>query len=218
MRKTMSFVIAVVMSLTLFQAAPAQAHNWRGYGPGFRIGGIELSIFFGQPSYSRYDDYYYRSARPFSYRGHRCHDACFRDSGYYYHHDRCPVVAQHFHRYNTHRDDVFRRYGPRYDRNDRYDRYDRYDRSDRYDRNDRYDRYDRHDRGDRYDRHDRDRRDRYGRDYDRDRYRGRRDRYDDDDRFDKDRHKGRGRGHYDHGRGRGRGHDRDHDDRHRGRN
>jgi hypothetical protein len=190
MRKTMSFVIAVVMSLTLFQAAPAQAHNWRGYGPGFRIGGIDLSIFFGQPSYSRHDDYYYRSARPFSYRGHRCHDSCFRDGGYYYHHDRCPVVAQHFHRYNTHRDDVFRRYAPRYDRDDRYGRYDRSDR------------YDRYDRGDRYDRYDRDRRDRYGRDYDRDRYRDRRDRYDDDDR-----HRGRGRGHYDHGRGRGRGHD-----------
>jgi hypothetical protein len=179
----MSFVTAVVMSLSLFHAAPVQAHSWRGNGPGFRIGGIDLSIFFGQPSYSRHEDYYYRSARPFSYHGHRCHDACFRDGGYYYHHDRCPVVAQHFYRYNTHRDDVFRRYAPRYDR---------------YDGHDRYDRYDRYDGGDRY-----------GRDYGRDGYRGGRgryDRYDDDDR-----HRGRGRGHYDHGRGRGRGHDRDHD-------
>lgn len=194
MRKATSFVIAAVMSLTtLFLADPAQAHSWRGYGPGFRIGGIELSIFFGQPSYSRYEDYYYRSARPFHYRGHRCHDACFRDGGYYYHHDRCPVLSQHFHRYGVHRDDYFRRYAPRYDRYDRHDRYDRYDRYDRHDRHDRYDR-DRRGRYDRdYDRHDR---------YDRDRYRGRRDRWDDDDR-----HRGRGRGHYDHGRGRGRGHD-----------
>ena len=189
MRKATSFVLAVVMSLaTLFLAAPAQAHDWRGYGPGFRIGGIDLSIFFGQPSYSRHEDYYYRSARPFSYRGHRCHDACFRDGGYYYHHDRCPVVAQHFSRYGTHRDDVFRRYAPRYDRSDRYDRYDRSDRYDRYDR-------------DRYDRRDRDRR--HGRDYDR----YDRDRRDRRDRWDDGRHRGRGRGHDDHGRGRGRGHD-----------
>jgi hypothetical protein len=213
MRKATSFVIAVVMSLTtLFLSAPAQAHDWRGYGPGFRIGGIELSIFFGQPSYSRHEDYYYRSARPFSYQGHRCSDACFRDGGYYYHHDRCPVVAQHFSRYNTRRDDVFRRYAPRYDRNDRYDRYDDYSRNDRYDR---YDRDDRYDRG----RHDRDRYDRRGRDDDRhDSYRGRDRRDDRRGRYDDDgRHRGRGRGHDDHGRGRGRGHDRDRDDRHRDR-
>lgn len=154
MRKATSFVIAAVMSLSsLILADPAQAHSWRGHGPGFRIGGIDLSIFFGQPSFSRHDDYYYRSARPFRYRERRCHDACFRDGGYYYHHDRCPVVAYHFNRYGTHRDDVFRRYSPRYDRHDRYDRQDRYDRRGRdYDRHDRYDR-DRRDRWDDGNRH-----------------------------------------------------------------
>lgn len=189
MRKATSFVVAAVMSLlTLSLPAPAQAHNWIGYGPGFRIGGIELSIFFGQPSYSRYRDYYYRSARPFNYRGHRCSDACFRDGGYYYHHESCPLVAEHFHHYGVRRDQIFERYAPRYDRHDGYGRYDRYDRRDGYDRHDRYDRdrYGRH--SDRYDRdgyRDRDRRydrDRYGRDRRHDRGR-----YDDHDR-DRDRY------------------------------
>lgn len=190
MRKGTSFVVAAVMSLlTLSMPSPAQAHNWIGYGPGFRIGGIELSIFFGQPSYSRYRDYYYRSARPFNYRGYRCSDRCFRDGGYSYHHESCPLVAEHFHHYGVRRDQVFERYAPRYDRYDGYGRHDRYD--------SRYDRYDR---------------DRYGRRYDRDGYRDRRDdRWDrhDRDRYDRyDRHdRNRGRGH-DRDHGRGRGHDR----------
>ncbi|HEX2641847.1 MAG TPA: hypothetical protein VHU81_02565 [Thermoanaerobaculia bacterium] len=200
MRKATSFIVAVVMSvMTLSLPAPAQAHNWIGYGPGFRIGGIELSIFFGQPSYSRYRDYYYRSARPFNYRGHRCSDACFRDGGYYYHHESCPLVAEHFHHYGVRRDEVFDRYAPRYDRYDGYGRYDRYDRRDGYDRYDGYDRRDRDRRDDR---------DRYGRRYDRDGYRDRRD--DRRDRYDRDRYdrhdRGRGRGH---DQGRGWGHDRD---------
>ena len=210
MRKATTFVVAVVLSLTLFLPAPAQAHEWLGYGPGFRIGGIELSIFFGQPSFSRHRDYYYRSAYPLNYRGHRCSDACFRDGGYYYHSDSCPLVTEHFHRYGVRRDDVFQRYAPRYDRYDNDSRYDRYDRDDRYDRYGRDDRYDRGDRGDRYgrERYGRDD-DRYGRGHDNDRYdRGRRDdrrdRYHDDDSY---RGRDRGRGHEDHGRGRGRGHD-----------
>lgn len=181
------FAIVTLAGLLMTIAPPARAdHAWDAFGPRFSVGGLSFVLAFGQPYPSYPRDYYYQVAEPLSYRGHRCSSACFRDGRTYYHHDGCPLVREHFHRYGVDPYDVHARYAPRhrYDGYD-YDRYDRYGRSDRYDRSDRY--------RDRYD-------DRYDRDH---RSRGRYDRY---DRYDDDRrHDGhsRGRGH---SQGRGRGH------------
>lgn len=184
------FAIVTIAGLLMTIAPPARAdHAWDAFGPRFSVGGLSFVLAFGTPRPSYPRGYYYQVARPLSYRGHQCSSACFRDGRTYYHHDGCPVVRQHFHRYGVDPYDLHARYAPRHRYDDRYDRDDRYGRYDRYDRSDRYrggrDRYD-----DRYD-------DRYGR---RDRDRGRYDRYDDDRRHDGH---DRGRGH---SRGRGRGH------------
>jgi hypothetical protein len=149
---------AVLAGTTLFVPGlipQARAdHEWFSIGSVFRVGAAHIAIAFGRP-FGYQPAYYYRYDRPISYRGHSCSRQCFRDSGYYYHHESCPLVGAHFSHYRTDPYYVFDRYAPRHDgyRDDhdyggRYDdRYDRYDRRGRYD-----DRYDRHDRHDRYDR------------------------------------------------------------------
>jgi hypothetical protein len=201
MRRTLSIAI---LAGTVMMAAPGlapEAHASRGgffFGAGFHIGGFPFVIGYAEPGYSHHHGYYYRTPRHIAYRGHSCSSACYRDAGYYYHHESCPVTHRYFRSYEVDHHWVLSRYAPHYDRYGGYDRYDRYD--------DRYSRYD-----DRYDRYDR----RRGRDDDRHYRRGRgRDRYGDDyydkgsRRHGRNRHDGyrRDRGHrrHDHRSHRGR--------------
>ena len=152
-------------------------HDWLAIGTGFRIGHAHIAVVLGRPAIGigfHQPAHYYRYDRQIRYRGHRCSQYCFRDAGYYYHHDSCGLAAAHFRAYRVDPRFVFARYAPRLD--SRYDRYgghergrDRYDRNDRRDPRDRYDRRDRRDRDDRWERRD----DRRGRGHDGDRHRGR---------------------------------------------
>lgn len=167
MRRTLSIAL---LAGTVMMAAPglvpaAQAGGGFFFGGGFRIGGFPFVIAYAEPGYSHHHGYYYRTPRHFAYRGHSCSSACYRDAGYYYHHESCPVAHRYFQAYDVDYRWVLSTYAPYYDRYGhhgdyghygnygnygRYDHYDRYD--DRYDRQDRYDRYDGRHSDDRYDR------------------------------------------------------------------
>jgi hypothetical protein len=152
--------------LTSSAAADGYSGDWV-FGAGFRVGGFHFAIGHAAPRYGHAPVHYYRSSPRLAYRGHRCHDRCFRHQSYAYHHRDCPLVSHHFGRHRVEPRLVLARYAPRY--------YGHYDRDDRgrggYDRHDRYDRNDR-----RYDdrRHDRRGRSRDRDHDDRDRHRGRR--------------------------------------------
>src|SRR5215217_7689546 len=178
MRKMfMSAVLAGAMMLSPGLTPEARAsHDWLSIGAVFRVGAAHIAFALGRPSYGYEPAYYYRYAEPIRYRGHSCSRYCFRDAGYDYHHESCPLVAAHFSHYGVDSHWAFDRYAPRYSGYDGYDGYDHrggygYDRGysdrydDRYDHRSGYDRHDSyrgHDRYDRYDRNDRyDRRDRY---------------------------------------------------------
>ncbi len=114
MLKTRAIVIltalAVVSSLAVAQ--PAQADHDRWYlGSGFEVGGVYFNIVLAPPGYHR-TGYYYRSADPFSYRHVRCTSRCFREGGYNYHHQSCPVVHRHFTHFRLDPGRVFLRYAP----------------------------------------------------------------------------------------------------------
>ncbi|HEX9966504.1 MAG TPA: hypothetical protein VGB06_01020 [Solirubrobacterales bacterium] len=175
--------------------ARASHHDWFAIGTIFRIGAAHIAFAFGRPSFAYEPAYYYRYDQPIHYGGHQCSRYCFRDAGYYYHHESCPLVAAHFAHYQVDPYWAFDRYAPRYSGYGGGYGYRDYGYSDRYRYDDRYG-YDRYD--DRYDRGSRYRRDDSYRRYDHDRYGryDRRDRYDRHDRYDRDRgHRGRGRGH-----------------------
>lgn len=152
-----------ILSLT---SVPAKADvAWLGFGSRFDVGDVHFSLVFGHPGSSYPRGYYYRTAQPFHVHGAHCGSTCFRNAGYYYHGDSCPLVRAHFVRLGYDPYDVYSRYAPRvtyrgrhYGSNSRfdggYDRYHRYDRPTRNYRNDgngwghgpRYDsRYDRRD-------------------------------------------------------------------------
>lgn len=193
MRRTLvAITLGALMLAPTFTpfAAADEYHNYYGghrggdwvFGAGFRVGGFHFSIGFAEPRYGYQPVHYYRSSPRLAYRGHRCHDRCFRHERYAYHHRDCPLVRHHFGRYRVEPRHVFARYAPRYGYYDRDRRgYERYDRYDRYDRHDRYDR--------RHRRHDRDD----------DRWQDRRGRHRDRDHDHRDRHRGRrGHDHRDH--------------------
>jgi hypothetical protein len=134
------------------------SHDWLAIGTAFRVGLAHISFVFGQPSYGYQPAYYFRYDRPIRYRGHQCSRQCFHDSGYYYHHESCPLVGAHFRNYGVDPYQAYSRYAPRFDGydggygggggyHDDYGHDDRYDRYDDYDRHDRRDRYDRRHRG-----------------------------------------------------------------------
>lgn len=181
MRRTLVALIlgALMLAPSFLPFAAADGHRDHGgssgygewvFGAAFRVGGFHFSIGFAEPRYGYQPVHYYRSSPRLAYRGHRCHDRCFRHESYAYHHRECPLVRHHFDRYRVEPHLVLARYAPRYDYDYDYDRHRRgYDRYGRYDRHDRYD-DDRYDDDDRWER-------RRGRDRDhdhRDRYRGRR--------------------------------------------
>lgn len=181
-RMVLTTVLAGTTLLAPVLTPTARAsYNWFSIGSVFRVGAAHIAFVFGRP-FGYPAAYYYRYDRPIDFGGYRCSRYCFRDGGYFYHHESCPLVRAYFNQYRVDPYWAFDRYAPRhdsydgygyggryddrygYDRYDdrygydgRYDRYDdryRYDgRSDRYDRYDRYDPYDRHHRSRRH--HDR---------------------------------------------------------------
>lgn len=111
---TVALAGAIMIAPGLVPQARAD-HGWFAGGTGFRVGAAHLSFFFGQP-FARYAPaYYYRYDRPISYRGYHCSDRCYRQGGYYYHHESCPVVRAHFRAYNVDPYAAYSRYAPRYD-------------------------------------------------------------------------------------------------------
>src|SRR5262245_9063150 len=199
MRKRLTIVLLCgAMMVAPGLVTPAHAsHDWLAIGTAFRVGAAYISFVFGPAGYGYSPSYYYRYDRPIRYGGVGCSRYCFRDAGYYYHHESCPLVAAHFSHYGVDPYWAYDRYAPRYDGygHDGYGRgdYGYYDRrgDDGYYDHRGYDGY-YDDRGrDGY--YDRRGHDRY---YDRDD--GRRG-YDRNYRYDRDRgHRGRGRGHQHH--------------------
>jgi hypothetical protein len=155
MRKML--VSAVLAGAALFApgliSEARASHEWLAIGTAFRVGAAHIAFVFGRPSFSYEPAYFYRYDQPIRYRGHACSRSCFRDAGYYYHHESCPLVAAHFYDHRIDPRWAFDRYAPRYGHRDRYD--DRYGYDDRYDDRGSYrdGRHRRYDRDDRYDRH-----------------------------------------------------------------
>lgn len=189
MRRTLTALALGALMLAPPLTSTAAADGYYGgdwvFGAGFRVGDFNLAVGYAAPSYGYAPVYYYRSSPRLAYRGHRCHDRCFRHESYAYHHRECPLVGHHFGRYRVEPNVVLARYAPHYYEYGHGRRgYDRHD-HDRYD----HDRYDRR-RGHGHDRDDDDRYDRRGRHRDR-------------DHDDRDRHRGRrGHDHRDHRGGR----------------
>jgi hypothetical protein len=163
MRKMlMAGVLAGAMMFAPGLTPEARAsHGWLGIGTAFRVGAAHIAFIFGTP-FGYEPAYYFRYDRPIRYSGHHCSRYCFRDGGYYYHHESCPLVGAHFRNYGVDPYQAFARYAPRFDGYDGgygggyYDDggYDRYGGGyDRYDGRDRYDRYDRRDRRSRHRHH-----------------------------------------------------------------
>jgi hypothetical protein len=91
-------------------------HGWFSVGAGFRVGLAHIALVFGQPvgyGYGYGPAYYYRYDRPISYRGHHCSRYCYREGGYYYHHESCPLVHAHFRAYSVDPYSAYSRYAPR---------------------------------------------------------------------------------------------------------
>lgn len=135
---------ASLLGILSLASVPAKADvAWLGFGSRFDVGDVHFSLVFGHPGSSYPRGYYYRTAQPFHVHGVHCGSTCFRNAGYYYHGDSCPLVRAHFVRLGYDPYQVRSRYAPRiayggrsYGYNSRfdggYDRYHRYDR--RYDR------------------------------------------------------------------------------------
>jgi hypothetical protein len=116
MRKVLSTLAlagTLMMMPGLTPAAHAGGYGWLSVGSGFRVGGLSLSLVFGQPF--GYPGYYYRFPRPIAYRGVHCTSRCFIDRGVYYHDRDCPLVNAYFRGYGADPYDIYSRYAPRYD-------------------------------------------------------------------------------------------------------
>lgn len=168
MRKLLATTALVSLMMVTPGVVP-EAHaghdSWFAIGSAFRVGAAHISFVFGRPLAGVGPAYYFRYDRPIRYSGYHCNRYCYREAGHYYHHEACPVVGAHFHRYDVDPYYAFSRYAPRYDGygegyHGRYDGYghgygygEGYGHYDRYDRGHRghrggYDRgYDRHDDG-----------------------------------------------------------------------
>ena len=124
MRKKLAIAVLIVGAMIAPGLVPqARADAWLSIGTGFHIGPAHISLVFGQPFARFARGYYYRYDRPIAYAGVHCTDRCFRQGGYYYHADSCPVVRAHFRRYNVDPYSTFSRYAPRVDGYDGYDSY-----------------------------------------------------------------------------------------------
>lgn len=131
---------ASLLGILSLASVPAKAEiAWLGFGSRFDVGDVHFSLVFGEPGYSYPRGYYYRTAQPFHVHGAHCSSSCFRNAGYYYHGDSCPLVRAHFLRLGYDPYDVYTRYAPRIAYGGRsygygsrfeggYDRYHRYDR------------------------------------------------------------------------------------------
>jgi len=108
---TLTGIFLVTPALT--PAAHAGGFGWLSVGTGFRVGGLNLSLVFGQPF--GYGGTYYRFPRPIVYRGVHCTSRCFIDHGVYYHDRNCPLVGAYFRSYGYDPYQVYSRYAPSYD-------------------------------------------------------------------------------------------------------
>jgi hypothetical protein len=115
MRKMLATVALATTTLFTPGLIPeAQASpGWFSVGSAFRVGAAHISFVFGRPLAGIGPAYYFRYDRPISYRGYNCNRYCYRDGGHYYHHEACPVVGAHFHRYDVDPYWAFSRYAPR---------------------------------------------------------------------------------------------------------
>ncbi len=80
----------------LAAAPPAEAaHGW-SFGAGFHVGGAHFRVGFGPPGFGHYPGPFLLTTHRLGYPGQRCHGACFRRGGGFYHHPACSVVGFHF--------------------------------------------------------------------------------------------------------------------------
>ncbi len=122
----MKRALAIAAALSMLVVTPglvpqAQAdHGWRA-GGSFKIGGIHFNIGYFQGRNHRHPTYYYRTKHHL--HSHRDHyrGNCYRDGGYYYHQESCPLVRGHLDHHRVSLHGVFSRYAPDYDH--RYNRY-----------------------------------------------------------------------------------------------
>src|SRR5262245_60377081 len=93
MRKRLTIVLLCgAMMVAPGLVTPARAsHDWLAIGTAFRVGAAYISFVFGPAGYGYSPSYYYRYDRPIRYGGVGCSRYCFRDAGYYYHHESCPL-------------------------------------------------------------------------------------------------------------------------------
>lgn len=193
MKKTL--LVLAIFALAPIVASSAAEAGYRGHGHGgfsigasFSLAGLDFDIGYG--GYGSHwrpyaEAHYYRTSKPFHYRGYSCHGGCYERAGYNYHHAACPAVAYHFRRHHFDPYVSFSSFfGPRYYSPYRYGYgHGYYGKSYRYRDRGRY-----YGHSSRYDRHKKSYRDR-----------GRSGRYDRERHYDRGRRYDRGR-HYDRGR------------------
>jgi len=100
---------------TMAMAPASQAGvEWLAIGPWFGVGDRGFALVYGQPGLSYPRAYFYRTALPPSFHGHRCSAACLEDGDVTYHHEGCPLVREHFRRHGVDPSQVLSHFAPRH--------------------------------------------------------------------------------------------------------
>ena len=103
---TTALVVGLVFGAGGFATAQAESF-WHAIG-GARIGGIHFTVgYHSTPRHRHYPGRYYRTKHKIKRHGngHRCGNFCYREGGYYNHHESCALLGAHMVRHS---------YSPRY--------------------------------------------------------------------------------------------------------
>lgn len=124
----MKRALAITAALSMLIVTPGlvpqvQAdHGWRA-GSSFSIGGVHFHIgYFKSGRHHSHPTYFYRTKHHLHVPQAHYRGTCYRDSGYYYHHESCPLLHGYLDHYEVSMHGLFSRYAPDYDHryNQRY--------------------------------------------------------------------------------------------------